>query len=103
MNLDEVAGFDWDEANVLKNWEKHKVKYTEAEEVFVNEPKIFFSDPIHSVKETRYGLYGRTNEGLLLSIAFTVRNSKVRIVSARDMSKREGRFYYDKIKENPRI
>ncbi|SRR4030042_4216755 len=102
MNLDEVVGFDWDEANVLKNWEKHKVKHTEAEEVFENKPKFVFPDTKHSKVEVRYGILGVTNERRLLSVTFTLRNGSIRVVSARDMSKRERKFY-EKIKAIAKI
>ncbi len=93
MNLDEVAGFDWDEANVLKNWEKHKVKHTEAEEVFENKPRIVTKDAKHSLRETRYQILGVTNEKRELSVIFTFRDKKVRVISARDMNRKEKAKY----------
>ena len=89
MSLDEVVGFDWDEANVLKNWEKHKVKHTEAEEVFGNEPKVIFEDTEHSISEKRYLILGKTNFGRKLAVFFTFRANKIRVISARDMSRKE--------------
>jgi uncharacterized DUF497 family protein len=89
MNLDEVAGFDWDEANVLKNWEKHKVKHIEAEEVFGNEPKLVFEDVSHSKVEKRYFILGKTISGQTLAVFFTFRADKIRVISARDMNRKE--------------
>jgi len=93
MNLDEVAGFDWDEGNVLKNWEKHKVKHTEAEEVFENKPRIVSKDYKHSLRETRHQILGVTNEKRKLSVIFTFRDRKVRVISARDMNRKEKAKY----------
>ncbi|OGY21485.1 MAG: hypothetical protein A2126_04065 [Candidatus Woykebacteria bacterium GWB1_45_5] len=95
MNLDEVFGFDWDEANILKNWEKHKVKHTEAEEVFVNKPRVVFKDEKRSSTEVRQQILGLTNQKRKLSVIFTFRAGKVRVISARDMNRKE-RFLYEK-------
>ena len=102
MKLDEATGFDWDEGNILKNWEKHKVKHTEAEEIFENKPRFILPDTQHSQVELRYGILGVTNEKRLLSVTFTLRNKRVRVVSARNMSKRERKFY-EKIKAATKI
>ncbi len=102
MRLDLLSGFDWDEGNILKNWEKHKVKHTEAEEVFENKPKYVFPDTKHSEFELRYGVLGVSNEKRLLSVTFTLRDNKIRVVSARNMSQRE-RNLYEKIKNPSKI
>ena len=97
MNLDEVVGFDWDEGNILKNWEKHKVKHTEAEEVFGNEPKLVFEDAKHSLSEKRYLILGKTNFGRKLVAFFTFRIDRIRVISARDMNRKERVRYEEKI------
>lgn len=102
MRLGDVVGFAWDEGNILKNWEKHKVRHTEAEEVFENKPRFVFPDTKHSKVELRYGILGVTNEKRLLSVTFTLRNNRVIVVSARDMSRRERKFY-EKIKAATKI
>jgi uncharacterized DUF497 family protein len=90
--------FEWDEDNKDKNWEKHKVDFRECEEIFFNKPVRFFPDPKHSKKERRLVAYGITNEGRRLTTVFTIRNKKIRVVSARDMSKKERRIYEQKEK-----
>jgi uncharacterized protein len=94
--------FEWDEGNIEKSHLKHKVTFKEAEEVFINKPRFLFEDRKHSTKEIRYGMFGTTNLGRKLSVVFTVRIEKVRIITARDMSKKE-RGAYEKIKENSSI
>jgi hypothetical protein len=42
--LDACSGFEWDEANAHKNWERHRVRPEEAEDVFFNEPLVVRSD-----------------------------------------------------------
>lgn len=87
------TGFDWDEGNLEKNWERHRVPFWEAEEVFFNEPLVVKPDRRHSVSERRYLALGHTDSGRRLFISFTVRGSLVRVISARDMTRRELQTY----------
>lgn len=88
------AEFEWDERNINKNWEKHKVKYAESEDVFFNNPVVVEIEKSKILyHEDRKVAYGATNTGRLLFIAFTLRNDKIRIISARPMSRKERKFY----------
>jgi len=89
VDLNEVDGFDWDDANRDKNWVKHGVAVGECEEVFFNLPLILQADRPHSQNEERYYILGQTNAGRYLFIAFSLRQNKIRVISARDMSKKE--------------
>ncbi len=100
-DLSALEGFDWDEGNREKNWKLHKVAWTEAEEAFLNEPVLLMADPKHSEIENRIALLGRTLADRRLSIIFTIRHNRIRVISARDMSKKERRVYDEAIKENP--
>lgn len=95
--------FEWDTGNIDKNWIKHKVTNKEAEEVVENDLKFIIGDFRHSIKERRFQLWGKTNNNRKLNIIFTIRNSKVRIISARDMNKKEKKAYEEKIKANTKI
>jgi uncharacterized protein len=88
-----VAGFEWDTGNRDKNWEKHQVANSECEEVFFNLPLLLQPDEAHSLTEARYYVLGQTNAGRRWFIVFTIRDEKIRIISARDMSKRERTIY----------
>jgi uncharacterized DUF497 family protein len=88
-----LTSFDWDAGNREKNWQKHRVSTGECEETFFNLPLLLQSDPGHSQTEPRFLVLGRTNAGRLLFIAFTVRQEKIRVISARDMSQKERDFY----------
>lgn len=94
--LEHCTGFDWDEGNSEKNQLSHQVSRIECEEVFFNEPLVIFSDDKHSMFEKRWYLLGKTDNERKLFIVFTVRKEMVRVISARDMSKKE-REYYAKI------
>ena len=88
--------FDWNQGNIEKNWHKHKVHFKEAEEVFFNKPLIILEDIKHSQKENRLIVLGTTNNKRNLYIIFTVREQKIRVISARDQSKSERRLYVKK-------
>ncbi|MBI3955150.1 BrnT family toxin [Candidatus Gottesmanbacteria bacterium] len=88
--------FDWDEGNKDKNWQKHKVDFRESEEIFLNKPLKIFYDIKHSQQEDRFVALGKTNEERELYIVFTVRNNKIRVISARNTSKKERRLYEKK-------
>jgi len=51
--LDGCSGFEWDESNKHKNWERHRVSPEEAEDVFFNEPLVVRSDIRHSRREKK--------------------------------------------------
>lgn len=93
FDFDNLVGFDWDEGNKQKNWEKHQVDYRECEEVFFNKPLLIGDDTNHSFQEQRYYALGRTDMARTLFLVFTVRNNKVRVISARDQSKKERKIY----------
>lgn len=91
--LSECVGFDWDEENSLKIWDRHKVTPEEAEDTFFNEPLVIRRDVAHSKTERRYAALGQTSQGRCLFIAFTVRRRLVRVISARDMNRNEAKVY----------
>ena len=84
-----VTGFDWDEHNTGKNRIKHAVDPGECEEMFFNMPLVVAPDISHSSTENRYHALGSINAGRRLLIVFTVRNQKIRVISARDQSRKE--------------
>ena len=85
--------FEWDEGNIKKNWERHRVSHIECEEVFFNRPIIVKNDEPHSTGEDRYFVLGKTDAGRLLFIVFTLRGNKIRIISARDINRKERKIY----------
>lgn len=101
--LSSCIGFEWDEGNANKNLIAHQVQDGECEEVFFNAPLIVADGTKHSDREKRYYVLGRTDKNRLLFVAFTVRNNLIRVISARDMNKRETKKYYEKIKRDPKI
>ncbi len=93
VDLNSFDGFEWDKGNRTKNWLKHQVSPSECEEVFFNLPLLLLDDPRHSQDEKRSYVLGHTNAGRTLFISFTMRINKIRIISAREMSRKERRTY----------
>lgn len=91
--LAKCTGFDWDKANAVKIREKHGVEPAECEELFFNRPLVVADDKKHSQKEARFYTLGQTDRGRLLFTVFTVRANKIRVISARDMSRKERKVY----------
>ena len=84
--------FEWDKGNIGKNL-RHGVKDQESEEPFFDGNKEAYRDTIHSGKEERFILLGKTKKDRLLYISFTYRGKKVRIISARDINRKEVSMY----------
>jgi uncharacterized DUF497 family protein len=89
VDLSGVQGFDWDNGNSGKNLSKHNVSDGECEEIFFNSPLTTVDDDRHSDVESRFAAYGVTNGGRLLMVVFTFRIDLLRIISARDMNRKE--------------
>jgi uncharacterized DUF497 family protein len=87
-----IKGFDWDDGNSHKNEPKHGVTDREAEEVFFNEPLNVTRSP-KGGSETRYAALGKTYGSRLLAVIFTLRANKIRVISARPMSRTERKLY----------
>ena len=87
--MSQCCGFDWDKGNIDKNWLKHKVSPSECEQIFFNHPIVIQDDIKHSKAEKRFYALGKTDMKRFLFIAFTVRNNLIRVISARDMSRKE--------------
>jgi len=89
----DLTGFQWDAGNSEKNWLAHDVTQAETEQVFFNRPVLIMPDAAHSQVEVRHYILGRTSAGRCLTVVFAIRESLVRPIMARDMSRRERRLY----------
>jgi uncharacterized protein len=78
--FDKISGFEWDKGNEQKN-AKHGVTNAEAEQVFLNEPFVILDDLKHSETEPRFHALGQTGEGRLLNVTFTIRATRMRVIS----------------------
>lgn len=94
--MDEVLGglrgFEWDKGNSGKNEKKHGVTDREAEEIFFNEPLLVARSRTEAM-EVRYAALGRTYGSRLLTVIFSIRSDRIRVISARPMSRKERETY----------
>lgn len=89
LDVSRYTGFVWDKGNSTKSREKHGVTIQESEEVFSNHPRVILRDTKHSQVEQRYVIMGVTNAGRQVTVIFTTRGDRIRVISARDQT--EGR------------
>jgi len=99
--LRECTGFQWDRHNSKKNWVKHRVSISESEQVFFNRPLVIADDVKHSRQESRFYALGHTDTGRRLFVAFTIRGDLIRVISARDMSRKERKVYQSYEEDTP--
>ena len=94
FDFNAVIGFNWYAGNERKN-DKHGVSMAEAEQVFFNVPLLVLVDAAHSHTEPRFHALGKSDEGRQLHITLTLRenNQLIRIISARDMHRKERTIY----------
>jgi uncharacterized DUF497 family protein len=98
--LPEPIIFLWDQGNLYKNVTKHNVTTQEAEEMFLSEPFVVFEDVKHTTDvEKRFQGLGQTKTRRMLFVAFTIRDRKIRVISIRNMKKKEKQAY-ERFEEN---
>jgi uncharacterized DUF497 family protein len=85
--------FEWDPIKASLNFTKHGVSFEEASTVFDDPLFIMFLDREHSTDEERYITLGLSKGNRLLLVAHTDREETVRIISAREATRNERRFY----------
>nr|MBF0220801.1 BrnT family toxin [Desulfobulbaceae bacterium] len=93
INIQEPKQFQWDHGNERKSSEKHDVSKEETEQVFFNQPLLLLKDKAHSQNEVRVHALGRTDNNMKLHITFTIKQNKIRVISARPMHKKERKSY----------
>lgn len=93
LSVPGIDGFEWNAGNARKNWRRHRVTQAECEQVLLGRPLVVVPDTRHSAVETRQIALGTTAAGRLLMVAFTIRGTRLRVISARPMSRRERTIY----------
>ena len=85
--------FEWDEDKSARNLAKHGVSFAEAATVFGDPLSDTFDDPDHSAAEQRFLIIGTSEQGRMLIVAHTDDSAVVRIISAREPTRRERKSY----------
>lgn len=84
-----ILAFEWDKGNVDKIRRKHGITVEESESIFLDKDAFVFPDVRHSEKEDRFVISGTSANHKNLYVIFTIRNDKIRIISARGMHRKE--------------
>ena len=85
--------FEWSPNKAISNLRKHRVSFEEASSVFGDVLATVYEDPDHSAHEKRYLMIGTSTNGRLLNVAFADRGQRIRIISARRLTRREKKLY----------
>ena len=85
--------FEWDPNKAQWNLRRHRVSFGEAATVFGDPFSITVPDPDHSFEEDRYITVGVSQSGRLMMVAHTERGNRIRIISARQLTRAERRQY----------
>ncbi len=89
--------FEWDENKAKTNLAKHGVSFDEGKTVFGDPLFVVFADPDHSIEERRLIIMGESSKRRLLVVAYTERGQVTRLISAREATRRERRFYEEDV------
>jgi uncharacterized DUF497 family protein len=84
-----IGNITWDD-DTADHISRHAVSPEEVEEVLFNDSDL---PRIMRGKENRYLAYGKTNAGRFLLVVMIIANRKTRIITARDMTDGEKKFY----------
>ena len=85
--------FEWNGDKARANLSKHGVSFDEAKTVFDDPLYIDFYDPDHSDNEDRFIIIGQSQQGHLLVVSYAERRQKIRLISAREATRREKETY----------
>lgn len=85
--------FEWDPEKAAANLKKHKVSFTEAATVFSDSLSVTIADPDHAIDEERYITIGLSHHFRLLMVAHAEPSDSIRIISARELTRRERESY----------
>ena len=74
--------FEWHDSKSRLNIAKHGISFHEAKYVFSDNKRVIILDKKHSIHEKRYFCIGKTAEGRIATVRFTIRNGHIRIIGA---------------------
>jgi uncharacterized DUF497 family protein len=84
--------YEWDENKAAENLRKHSVDFADAVGALEDEFALTLRDPL-SGGEERFVTLGLDPLGRLLAVVYTWRGESIRIISAREATRRERRNY----------
>ena len=97
-----MIDFEWDFKKAITNLQKHRVDFREAATVFRDRLAITIYDPDHSEQEDRFITIGTSGTGSFLMVSHTDRGDRIRIISARELTRKERKEYEKEIQRRNR-
>lgn len=91
--MENPLNFEWDSNKATSNEHKHGISFSEAMTVFADPLELTIPDPDHSIGEFRFLSIGRSEQGNLLVVSYTERDTAIRLISARPASRHERKQY----------
>ncbi len=91
--MDDANAFEWDTEKAVTNYAKHAVSFDEAIKIFRDPFGIEELDDRQTYGEDRLIRTGIA-DNRLLTVVYTERGEKTRIISAREATKHEQDDYY---------
>ena len=92
-----MIDFGWDIAKATANLRKHRVAFSKATTVLRNKLSITIHDSDHSFDEDRYITIGVSIANRRLMVSHTDRGDRTRIISARELTRKEREAYENEI------
>jgi hypothetical protein len=87
--------FDWDPKKARSTLRRRNIGFEEAAGVLDDWRQVTVEDVEHSTSEPRWRTIGLSDQGRVLAVTWTVREGRVRVISARRATKRE-RYVYER-------
>ena len=84
---------EWDTNKNDANMKKHHISFETAARVFLDENRLDYYDIVHSINEDRYITIGLVEE--VIVVVYTLRKTRIRIISARLATRKERELYYE--------
>ncbi len=90
--------FEWDDTKAESNFKKHKVRFSEAVTVWLDDSALEIPDPDHSQNEERWIRLGVSRKANVLVVVYCekIEGEVVRIISARAANKSEIKRYHER-------
>ena len=90
--------FEWDPEKARQNFQKHKVAFEKAAEVFLDPLAVSIFDEDDSIDEDRWITMGKDKRGMILVVVHTFivqdrDKRKIRMISARKATRNETKQY----------
>ena len=90
--------FSWDPQKAIANFDKHGISFEESATIFTDSLGLDWEDLTHASQGKRYKRLGKSSQGNILLVVYTVRRTKdeketIRIISARWASRKERKAY----------